>query len=109
MPYYYSMEFIFCSFTTSSNSSANVNVVVVVGGVHVLREEVLPRYNSSSSKTHHMLHMNITFHSPSASCRKFAERVQQLVQFPDMCEEDCEKHNSITTGVLSCSNSNRIL
>lgn len=60
-----------------------VNVVVVVGGVRASN-------NGRSGAGKSLLSMSVSIDCPlanAASCRRFAERLQQLVQFPETCEE----------------------
>ena len=63
-------------------------VAVLVGGVRVADRD--PRTSSRSSTSRRpMLTLSIAIDSPActiANCRKVAERVQTLVQFPEMCE-----------------------
>ena len=66
----------------SPSSALGVNMVAVVGGVRVMRD-------TRGGSIRPALSMSITINCPPAnmaSCRKFAERVQQLVQFPEICE-----------------------
>ena len=61
-------------------------IVVVVGGVRVIDRD--PR-NASRQSRRPMLSVSITIDCPMSSiavCRKFAEKVQTLIQFPEMCE-----------------------
>ena len=67
---------------------SGVNVVVVVGGVRLIRDTKLGAAIKPPPKP--TLSMSITIDSPICNLgasRKFAERVQQLVQFPEMCED----------------------
>ena len=62
-------------------------IVVVVGGVRVVDRD--PRNASFRQSRRPMLSVSITIDCPMSSiatCRKFAEKVQTLVQFPEMCE-----------------------
>ena len=62
-------------------------IVVVVGGVRVVDRD--PRNASSRQLRRPMLSVSITIDCPMSSiaiCRKFAEKVQTLIQFPEMCE-----------------------
>jgi hypothetical protein len=67
---------------------SGVNVAVVVGGVRLVRDaKQAPSIKPPPRPT---LSMSITIDCPVcnlAASRKFAERVQQLVQFPEMCED----------------------
>lgn len=74
---------------------SGVNVSVVVGGVRLLRDAApvaaipagRPNIKPPPKPT---LSMSITIDCPIcsvASSRRFAERVQQLVQFPEMCDD----------------------
>jgi len=75
---------------------SNVNVAVVVGGVRLVRDAT-PGVSSGRSTSVSIksppkptLSMSITIDCPIcnvAASRRFAERVQQLVQFPEMCED----------------------
>ena len=61
-------------------------IVVVVGGVRVIDRD--PR-NASRQSRRPMLSVSITIDCPMSNiavCRKFAEKVQTLIQFPEMCE-----------------------
>jgi hypothetical protein len=73
-----------------------VNVAVVVGGVRLVRDmkaAALPGRPSGVNikvPPKPTLSMSITIDCPIcsvASSRRFSERVQQLVQFPEMCED----------------------
>jgi len=67
-------------------TTLGINMVVVVGGVKVFR-------GTRGGAIRPMLSMSITIDCPPASiasCRKFSERVQELVQFPEMCDESAE-------------------
>ena len=75
---------------------SGVNVAVVVGGVRLVRDTkpgISPNRPSAASikaPPKPTLSMSITIDCPIcnvAASRRFAERVQQLVQFPEMCEE----------------------
>ena len=62
-------------------------IVVVVGGVRVVDRD--PRNSSSRQMRRPMLSVSITIDCPVSSvatCRKLAEKVQQLIQFPEMVE-----------------------
>ena len=62
-------------------------IVVVVGGVRVVDRD--PRNTSSRQMRRPMLSVSITIDCPVSSvatCRKLAEKVQQLIQFPEMVE-----------------------
>lgn len=75
---------------------SGVNVVVVVGGVRLVRDTKPSSAPGRSSAVNikappkPTLSMSITIDCPIcsvSSSRRFAERVQQLVQFPEMCED----------------------
>ena len=62
-------------------------IAVVVGGVRVVDRD--PRNTSSRQMRRPMLSVSITIDCPVSSvatCRKLAEKVQQLIQFPEMVE-----------------------
>ena len=62
-------------------------ITVMVGGVRVIERD--PRNTSSHQSRRPMLSIAITFDCPGcsvAACRKLSERVQTLVQFPEMCD-----------------------
>ena len=62
-------------------------ITVVVGGVRVIDRD--PRNTSSRHSRRPMLSIAITFDCPVcsvAACRNLSERVQTLVQFPEMCD-----------------------
>ena len=67
--------------------SGTAPIVVIVGGVRVIDRD--PRNASSRQSRRPMLSVSITIDCPMSSiakCRKFAEKVQTLIQFPEMCE-----------------------
>lgn len=67
----------------SPSTNLGVNMVVVVGGVKVFRD-------TRGGPIRPMLSMSITIDCPPASiaaCRQFSERIQELVQFPELCDE----------------------
>ena len=62
-------------------------IAVVVGGVRVVDRD--PRNTSSRQMRRPMLSVSITIDCPVSSvatCRKLAEKVQLLIQFPEMVE-----------------------
>lgn len=64
-------------------SSLGVNMVVVVGSVRVIRD-------TKDGSIRPALSMSINIDCPPASvasCRKFSERVQRLIQFPEICDD----------------------
>merc|ERR1712083_72370 len=81
-----------------SNHPNVPNVVITVGGVRVLQQSApINSYKSAttnssnnSGQSRPCLQMSITMNCPAvsiATCRKFTERIQKLVQSPEICDE----------------------
>ena len=63
-------------------SSERVPIVVVVGGVHIARD-------AQSNSSRPMMSVSVSINSPSASiatCRRFAEKLQNLLRSPEICD-----------------------
>lgn len=75
---------------------SSVTVVAVIGGVRLDYGSRLPHSRSqrrtpSTTSARPVLHLSLTIRCPHqtdiVACRRFAEDVQKLLQFPEMCDD----------------------